>query len=308
MSTINKLPNETGKLHFAWVGMETDLIFNKGIDLPGFASYPLLENPETRQMLVDYAQNQIHLAQEFGVAVILETATWVANKDRAAEFGFTPDDLGRLNRAAVDVLNEAKNASGYQDILISANIGPRGDGYAPADFMTADEAQKYHSEQINNLAGADLDLVSPYTMTNTPEAIGAARAATSAGRKTVVAFTVELDGTLPTGQLLDDAIRETDDATDAAAAYFMVNCAHPDHFSKTLTGNPRIGGVVVNASRLSHAELDEASELDDGDPDELGRLVTQMAEAHPNINVVGGCCGTDLRHIRSMLSYLKGTT
>ncbi len=297
---MTHLPHQTDRIYLAWVGMETDLIFNKGIDLPGFASFPLLEKPDTRALLTSYITDQIALASAQGCGLILETPTWMANRDRARTLGYDDAQLSAVNRDAVGFMNAIRAGHPETDILISVNIGPRDDAYVPGATMTPGEAEAYHALQINSLEGTALDLVSGYTLSNSGEAIGIARAAGRRNMPCVISFTVETDGRLPSGQTLDDAIAETDAQTNASPAYYMINCAHPDHFADTLTGNPRIQGVVANASRCSHAELDEATELDDGDPAELATQIATLVARHPQIRVIGGCCGTDMRHMEQM--------
>lgn len=293
------------KKYIAWCGAETDLIFNKGIDLPGFASFPLLEKPETRALLQDYAHAQIELASSAGFGTILETATWIANADRAAPLGYDAPQLATANRDAVQMLAEVRSEAAAPDVLISANVGPRGDGYAPDSYMSAEDAQSYHATQINTLSETACDMISGYTLCYPEEAIGIVRAAQAAGKPVVIAFTVETDGMLPNGQALDTAIDQVDAATAGGAAYFMVNCAHPTHFLEVLTSHPRLRGVVVNASTCSHAELDVAEELDDGDPERLGQEVAALIAHHPALQVFGGCCGTDMRHLSRMAQEVK---
>ena len=193
-------------------------------------------------------------------------------------------------------------------ILISGAIGPRGDGYNAEELLSPAVAEEYHAAQIASLADAGADLVTVLTMTHAGEAIGLVRAAGAVGIPVVVSFTVETDGRLPSGQALGEAIEEVDAATDNAAAYFMVNCAHPTHFEDVLCegeGEPwlgRIVGVRANASTMSHAELDEAEDLDDGDPADLAERYGSLATLLPALRVVGGCCGTDHRHVAAVSS------
>ena len=298
-------PLKTDLRYLAWCGLETDLIFNRGIDLPEFASFPLLEKPETRAMLLDYAIAQIDLVRARGLGIILESVTWIANRDRAAPLGYTSDELVTVNRDAVAILVEARAVRPGAEVLISVNVGPRGDGYTGGGEMSADEAEDYHAHQIGAVAGTKTDIISGYTLTDANEAIGIARAARALDMPSVISFTVETDGRLPNGQTLDHAISHCDAATSASPLYYMVNCAHPDHFSETLTGNPRLQGAVVNASRCSHAELDEAEKLDDGDPEETGRDLAALAGRYPSLRVFGGCCGTDLRHLGEMAKRIS---
>lgn len=293
-------PEVNADLMLAYVGMETDLIFNRGVDLPGFASYPLLETTEGCELLEGYLKDMIALGKETGTGVILESPTWVANRDRAAALGYTPNSLRNINQKAVALMAEVRAANGDVPTIISANLGPRDDAYAPETQMSPEEAEDYHSEQISALADTAVDVISGYTLAYPAEAIGIVRAARRFGLPVVISFTVETDGKLPTGSSLEDAISQVDVATDGYAAYFMINCAHPDHFKTVLEDRPwmqRVRGIVANASRCSHAELDEAEELDDGDPTELAQQLSEIRRRFPHIMVLGGCCGTDMRHM-----------
>ena len=188
--------------------------------------------------------------------------------------------------------------------MISGNIGPQDDGYSPKTTMSADEAQEYHSAQIRTFADTAADLVSAVTMTYPDEAIGVARAASDAGIPAVLSFTVETDGRLPNGQELGEAFEQVEQATDGSPAYYMLNCAHPTHFDDVLEGpwRERVRGLRANASTRSHAELDEAEDLDDGDPQDLAERYARLREKLPSLNVVGGCCGTDHRHVTEICS------
>ncbi|MEM7473051.1 MAG: homocysteine S-methyltransferase family protein [Pseudomonadota bacterium] len=296
-------PDLNANTLLAYGGMETDLIFNKGVDLPGFASYPLLENEQGRALLRDYIQGMFVIARQTGVGVILESPTWVANRDRGAALGYTPDQLCQLNRDAIAMIAQERALAQDVVAVISANLGPRGDAYAPKTQMSAKEAEHYHSEQVRAVADTQTDILSAYTLTYVSEAIGIVRATRKSALPVVISFTVETDGHLPTGQTLKSAIEEVDAATDGYAAYYMINCAHPDHFLKILDVGAwmgRLKGIVANASRCSHAELDEATELDAGDPKELGRQIATIQTDFPHINVLGGCCGTDMRHLEEI--------
>jgi S-methylmethionine-dependent homocysteine/selenocysteine methylase len=284
-------------------GIETSLIFDEGIDLPDFAAFPLLDQPEGRAALERYFEAYIAIAVRDGAGIVLETATWRANPDWAARQGYGGEDLTRINREAVELLVDLRSQYETPDtpIVISGCIGPRGDGYQPGSLMTADEARAYHRLQAETFAGTDADLVTAITMTYPAEAIGIVSAARDAGMPVVISFTVETDGRLPTGESLADAIRAVDEATDAYAAYYMVNCAHPTHFSSVLETDAdwtsRLGGIRANASSMSHAELDEATELDAGNPAELAEQYRDLRRLAPSLRVLGGCCGTNHEHV-----------
>ncbi len=305
----NELPQLDRGLFLAYTGMETDLMFTQGVDLPGFASYPLLETDKGQTLLSEYFEDLIAVARNVGAGVIFESPTWVANRDRGAEIGYSPETLKERNLQSVELMVKVRDAQGDLPTVLSINVGPRADAYAPAERMSPDDAEHYHSEQIGALAKTEIDLISGYTIAYPEEAIGIVRAARYFELPVIIAFTVETDGRLPTGMPLGVAIQTVDEATDNYASYFMINCAHPDHFSQILSDEPwmnRLKGIVANASRCSHAELDKAEILDDGNPEELGRKLTEIHAAFPNINILGGCCGTDMRHMTYIAQASKG--
>lgn len=243
------------------------------------------------------------IAAQHRVGIVIDTPTWRANPDWGERLGYTPAMLADIDRRGVDLLDELRAATPDVEVIISGCIGPRGDGYRADDQMTPDEACRYHAPQIAAFAGTSADLVSALTFSYADEAVGVASAARSAGIPCVISFTVETDGRLPSGQSLEDAIREVDAATDESVAYFMINCAHPTHFSDVLESGDwrnRIRGVRANASAKSHAELDEAAELDSGDPVALAAEYVALRSRLPNLTVVGGCCGTDSRHVAAI--------
>ena len=306
MSRTSKLPRLAGdRLFITDGGMETTLIFRDGLELPDFASFVLLDDRDGVASLRAYYRSYISIAARHGVGIVLDTPTWRANPDWGARLGYSPEALEDVNRRSVALLEEVRaEAEEGVDMLISGCIGPRGDGYVVGDAMSPDEAQAYHSPQITTFAGTTADLVSALTLNYADEATGIARAAAEAGIPAVISFTVETDGRLPSGQELRDAVAEVDAATDGAPAYYMVNCAHPTHFEDVLAdgGLERVRGLRANASTKSHAELDEAEDLDQGDPDDLAERYRALRPLMPGLNVVGGCCGTDERHVEAICS------
>jgi S-methylmethionine-dependent homocysteine/selenocysteine methylase len=298
-----RLPQLDGDLHITDGGMETTLIFHHGVDLPHFASFDLLKDEAGRQLLRDYYASYVDLARELGVGLLLDTPTWRANRDWGAKLGYSEEALAQVNRDGVRLVQELRSDDG-PPIVVSGCIGPRGDGYQASSRMTTAEAAAYHAPQVETLASSGADMVSVLTMTYAEEPAGVVQAGVAAGIPVSVSFTVETDGRLPSGQPLREALEQVDAETDGAAAYFMINCAHPTHFADAIeAGEPwvdRIGGLRANASAKSHAELDESDSLDDGDPAELGALYAELRPSLPRVTVIGGCCGTDHRHIGEM--------
>ena len=285
-------------------GLETWLIFDRRVDLPLFASFPLLDDPDGRALLAEYFRDHLEIASSAGTGIVLETPTWRASSRWGDQLGYDVAALDRVNRASVAFLRDLGREHADVELIVSGNIGPQGDGYEPETLLTREVAAAYHRAQIESFADAGADRVTLLTCTHAGEAVGIVDAAVDVGIPVVIAFTVETDGRLPSGQALHEAVSEVDAATDGAPLHYGVNCAHPDHFSDALAVDPvateRISLMRANASRMSHAELDEAEVLDAGDPVELGTLYAQLLQQHPHLRVLGGCCGTDARHVREI--------
>jgi S-methylmethionine-dependent homocysteine/selenocysteine methylase len=299
----DQLPQLDGGLFLTDGGLETTLIFHEGWDLPCFAAFVLLDSDRGRKALGDYFDRYVPMAIAAGAGFILESPTWRANPDWGAKIGYGRQALAHNNRAAIEFLLDLRDRyeTRGSPMVVSGAIGPRGDGYVASEMMTADEAAHYHAFQIGVLRDAGADLVSAFTMTNANEAQGVALAARDANMPCAISFTVETDGRLPSGETLAYAIGKVDAATGNGPAYYMINCAHPTHFDHVLDAGgawmKRIRGIRANSSRCSHAELDNAPELDIGDPIELGGQYAELVRRFPHINVLGGCCGTDHRHV-----------
>lgn len=302
----HSLPQLSEKLFLTDGGLETTLLFHEKMALPHFAAFDLMTSVEGRGKLRDYFLRYVKIAEERRAGFIFEAPTWRASRDWAEKFGYSAAELADVNRASIEMLAKlrSEHETPQTPIVISGCVGPRGDGYKPAATMSVAEAERYHSQQIRVFAETEADMIAAITMNYVEEAIGIVRAAEAVDMPVAISFTLETDGRLPTGESLKEAIVAVDRATGGAPAYFMINCAHPSHFSEVLdTGEAwvkRIRGLRANASRLSHAELDAATELDAGSPIELGRQYRELVLKHPQMNVLGGCCGTDHRHVAAI--------
>jgi S-methylmethionine-dependent homocysteine/selenocysteine methylase len=286
-------------------GIETTLIFHDGLELPYFAAFHLLREAAGRATLVRYYERYLAIAQAAGLGFILESPTWRASADWGDKLGYSREAISTVNRDAIALMCELRAwHAGATPMIVSGCVGPRGDGYDAGQVMTAQEAQAYHSHQIAAFAEAGADMTTAITMTNANEAIGVTRAARAAGLPVAISFTLETDGCLPTGQPLAEAAREVDEATTGAPAYYMINCAHPTHFDHVMpigaAWSQRIRGLRANASRRSHQELNDAPDLDEGDPIELAAQYRDLRSRHRQITVLGGCCGTDHRHVEQI--------
>jgi S-methylmethionine-dependent homocysteine/selenocysteine methylase len=308
-----RLPQLRGGLFMTDGGLETTLIFHEGVDLPAFAAFDLLKNEEGVATLRRYFVRYAALACSHGTGVVLEAPTWRANPDWAERLGYDAVALADANRKAIGLLLEIRAAFETPEtpIVISGNLGPRGDGYRVDARMSVDAARAYHAAQVDTFAETDADMVAAFTMTYPEEAIGIVQAARMRDLPVAISFTVETDGRLPCGEPLGEAIERTDAESGRYPAYYMINCAHPTHFDAVVAGDApwreRIGGLRANASTRSHAELDESTELDSGDPVALGAHYRRLHAMLPKLSVVGGCCGTDERHVDAICRAMQAT-
>ena len=309
-STRNRLEHVDDRLFMTDGGLETTLIFHEGIELPYFAAFTLLATEQGTERLRNYYRRYAQMAQSHGLGLMLESPTWRASRDWGEKLGYYRERLAQANRKGVALMHEIRDAyeTPESPMLVSGNIGPRGEGYRVERAMTVRQAFDFHAEQIGTFAQCGVDLVSVFTMNYVEEAVGVALAARADELPCVVSFTVETDGRLPTGQSLAQAIEHTDAATDGHPAWYMINCAHPTHFNHVLreegAWRQRVRGLRANASKRSHAELDEAPDLDAGDPVALGAEYLALRPWLPRLAVVGGCCGTDHRHVASLCAAL----
>lgn len=295
-----------GDLFLTDGGLETTLIFHHGFGLPEFAAFTVLQHESGREALREYYRTYASIARDHGVGFIFESATWRASTSWGNKLGYSAEELAKANRDAIGLLRNVRDEfeNDRLPMVISGCVGSREDGYSPTVRMTEREAERYHAPQVGTLSNAGVDMISALTMTNAEEAVGLTRAAKFAGLPVSISFTVETDGRLPSGQELGSAISQVDEATNEGPVYYMINCAHPSHIDGALSSGGdwmgRVFGIRANASSKSHAELDEADELDDGNPAELGAQCIELTGPLPNLHVFGGCCGTDHRHIEEI--------
>jgi homocysteine S-methyltransferase len=298
-------------------GTETFLQFEQGFPLRDSCGFEVFDDDAafdelTRQYLEPIAE----AALAGGQGLLCDSIVWRASPDWFERLGFSPDDVARVNALAVARTrvafegwrSRADVSEEVMPILVSGDLGPRGDGYrVEPSGLTVEAARSYHRRQIGILAEVGVDLIQAMTMTNVSEAIGIALAAAEYDLPITLSATVETDGRLPEGSSLGDFIERVEQATEGAPLFYMINCAHPIHVMPTLaearaTGASwlaRLRGFRANASAKSHAELDNSTTLDIGDPDDLaGRIAAMQREF--DFKVVGGCCGTDARHLAAI--------
>ena len=308
----HRLPQLRNTLFLTDGGLETTLVFHDHMDLPYFAAFDLLRTPAGIERLRGYFETYTRIALDRRVGIVLEAPTWRANADWAAKLGYDAATLADANRKSIGLLLEVRAAleTAATPIVISGNLGPRGDGYRADARMTVADATRYHAAQVATFAATDADMIGAFTMNYVEEAVGIALAARERNMPVALSFTVETDGKLPSGQTLVEAIERVDAETDEYPVYYMINCAHPSHFEDVLDelGSKlrRVRGLRANASRRSHAELDASTDLDAGDPATLGSEYRALQRKLPALTVVGGCCGTDHRHVAAIAQAMTG--
>ena len=306
MNSSRTLPQLADQKFLTDGGLETWLIFDEGIDIPHFASFALIEDDAAVEAMKRYFRNHMDIARRHGAGFILESPTWRASQDWADLLDISAEKLKQMTSKAISMMLELHDEAPVDQptIVVSGNIGPRGDGYSPDFHMTAEEAEVYHTAQIETMVAAGADMIGALTMTYAAEAIGITRAARKAGVPVSVSFTTETDGKLPDGMTLKEAIETVDAETGSAPAYYMINCAHPSHFDHALehgeTWLERVRGIRANASTMSHEELDNSEELDSGDPVDLGNRYRDLGKVIPGLTIMGGCCGTDHKHVAAI--------
>ena len=307
----HNLPQLNGKKFLTDGGLETTLIYHHGIDLPHFASFPMILNPNEWNILKNYFISYIEISKRNHLGFVLESPTFRSNTDWGYRLGYTMDELNAINELSIKQLLELREEFENENtpMVVSGCVGPRGDGYVVSEKMTAAEAKQYHFCQVRAFKNAGADMITSFTINYIEEAMGIALAAKELNIPAVIGFTVETDGNLPDGYSLQEAIEHIDELSGDYPAYYMINCAHPSHFADKLKEGAewvsRIMAVRANASAKSHAELDESTQLDAGDKNDLAMRYRDLNELLPNLKVIGGCCGTDHTHVNAICDHLE---
>lgn len=316
MSTHDPFAHERGFLTLG--GAETYLLYLQGFDLQDFCAFELFDDEEAFSAFErGFLRPTADAALAHGMGLVVDCLVWRASADWVVRRGRPLEALARINRTAVERMrrfvedwrSEHGAAAAGLPVRLVGELGPRGDGYVldHGARLDADQAQAYHRPQVEALAEAGVDVIGALTMTSVEEAVGIVRAARAVDRPVFVSPTVETDGTLPDGSTLGGFVERVDAATDGAPTFYQVNCAHPTHLEATLRaaaerGAPwlrRLKGFRANASVRSHEELDASETLDAGDPPDLAARVARMRRDF-DLRIVGGCCGTDSRHMAAI--------
>jgi S-methylmethionine-dependent homocysteine/selenocysteine methylase len=303
MVTKQTLPQIAGHGMASGYGNETWLQYVDGFELRHFCAFELLDDPRGRVCMTDYHRKIVEAAVANGFGVINEGIHYRASRDWGALIGYSRDGLEEINIRGIEFYRDFAREYGSPEtpMIVGGCIGPRGDAYETGRLPDAAEAEDYHSEQIATFMKAGADMVTAATFSGVEEAIGLTRAASAAGMPVAVSFFARTKGgRLEGGETLEEAIAAVDAATDNVPLYYMVNCSHPAEFEPGLTPGDwtqRLGGFMPNAVAMETLTLCSLGHLEDGDPKELGGQMADLAKRYPHVNVWGGCCGTDGRHI-----------
>ena len=271
-----------------------------------------LFNAAGRAALEALYRTYLDLGRAFDLPMIICTPTWRASPDRLRLAGLP--DCDRVCAESFSLLHGIRSSYGpYSErIVIGGLMGCRGDAYDPADALSQKESAAFHRTQIGALRRCGVDVVLAATLPALSEALGIAQAAADIQVPTVVSFVLRPTGTLLDGTPLGEAIARIDSAGQAPPG-IMVNCVHPTGFAAGFAGQAvafpalhgRVLGLQANTSRLTPEQLDELDHLDAGDAPEV--FADAMLHAHrvSGIRILGGCCGTDERHIRCIAERLR---
>lgn len=302
MSDYSKLPQMNGRDMTTGVGIETWLQYVDGFELRHFCLFEILDDKRGVACLTDYHRKLVEAAIVHGFGVINEGLHYRASRDWGKLIGYSREGLEEINIRGIEFYKDfvREYDSPETPMIVGGMIGPRGDAYDTGHTLDAAEAEDYHSEQILTLKKAGADQITAATISSVEEAIGITRAAKATDIPAVISFFVKKGGNLSSGETLEEAITKVDAATGNAPAYYMINCTHPDEFEPALTPGDwtqRLGGFMPNAVAMETLDLCKLGHLEDGDPEELGGQMADLARRFPHIHVWGGCCGTDGRHI-----------
>lgn len=298
----SKLPQMNGRDMTCGGGIETWLQYVDGFELRHFCLFELLDDKRGVACLTDYHRKLVEAAVPHGFGVINEGLHYRASRDWGELIGYSREGLEEINIRGIEFYKDFAREydSPETPMIVGGVIGPRGDAYNVARAMAAAEAEDYHSEQILTFKKAGADQITAATLSSIEEAIGIARAAKAADMPVVISLFVKQGGRLSGGETVEEAITKVDAATGNVPAYYMINCTHPTEFEPALTAddwNRRLGGFMPNAVAMETLDLCKLGHLEDGNPEELGGQMADLARRFPHIHVWGGCCGTDGRHI-----------
>jgi S-methylmethionine-dependent homocysteine/selenocysteine methylase len=301
-TTLEYPPRKPGLLYLTEGGVETEIMYKWGHKLPHFAMFTLLDKPEAMADMKSMFARALEVAATQKTGLVLSSLDYRASPDWAALLGISADGLRDVHFRTVAFMKEvaAPFVEKIPDLVFSGVIGPRGDAYGKGGGITEEEAEDYHTPQLKNLRDAGADMACALTFNNIPEAVGVARAAKAVGIPLGLYFTLNSKGTLGSGPTLKEAVESVEEITQGAPSYYGLNCSHPLEFMESLEDGDwlkRVRSIRPNAVRMEKVALCKLGHLEDGDPEELGQQMGDIRQKFPQMDILGGCCGTDERHL-----------
>jgi S-methylmethionine-dependent homocysteine/selenocysteine methylase len=295
-------PQKDGRIYLSEGGTETEISYKYGFELPEFAMFPLLDNPEAVSQMQGMYRKYLDVVAKHGMCALIGGLDYRASPDWGKLLGYSPQGLAEANHKSIDFLREVASeyASDIPEILIQGLIGPRGDAYERNISISENEAEDYHSIQLTTLKEANVDLALAITFNNVSESIGVARAAKKIGVPLAISLSLDSTSKLNSGPSLAEAITTIDAETDLAPEFYLINCSHPLEYEPAIESGDwinRVRGVRPNASKMEKIELCQIGHLEDGDPVELGAQCGDLARRYPHMDIWGGCCGTWDTHL-----------
>lgn len=293
---------QEGRFYLTEGGTETELMYKYGFELPQFAMFPLLGNPRAVSKMREMFRSYLEVAAKHKICALMGGLDYRASPDWGELLGYSPEGLAEANLRSIEFLKEiaGEYASEIPEILIQGLIGPRGDAYVRNETITENEAEDYHSVQLETLKKADVDLALAITFNNVPESVGVARAAAKVGVPLAISLTLDITSKLNSGPSLSEAITTIDKETNQYPEFYSINCSHPLEYEPAIEPGDwvnRVRGVRPNASRTDKMALCQIGHLEEGDPMELGELCGDLARRYPHMDIWGGCCGTWSSHL-----------
>lgn len=302
-------PRREGQFYLTEGGVETELMYKWGIELPHFATFPLFENPEAMAAIRGIFHRYLDIAAKYRLPALVSGLDYRASPDWGAILGYSRKALAEATLQSVDFTRELvqEYASDIPQGFVIGTLGPRGDAYQLNRTITEDEAEDYHGVQLETLKQADVDIAWAMTFNNTAEAIGAARAAGKIGLPFAVSLSLDSTSKLKSGPSFAEAVETIEAKTNGSPVFYFLNCSHPVEFEPALTPGDwieRVRGFRPNASKMEKVALCKLGHLEEGDPVELGQLVGDVVRRYPHMDIWGGCCGTGEVHLEEMVKNI----
>lgn len=308
---------ETGAPILADAAIETRIMFETRVRMdPHIQVAALLERPRGRAALREIYATYLDVAWAHGLPIVMGTPTFRASR-RYVERARRPaaETVRRLNTEAVAFLNEIRDQGEHDPVFLAGVIGPYGDAYSPDDCLNHLDGADYHLEQVRALAEAGVDALFAPTFPSIEEAHGVAMAMATTELPYAIGFVLDHRGRMLDGTYLHDAIERIDNAVVPAPAWYAISCVHPTVARTALADLASAGGgaltrlreVKANGSRLAPDELVSLDHADSDEPDIFGEAMHQLGIDF-DVQILGGCCGTDSRHLAALARRLEAAT